>query len=155
MLTKTIALLLKEAATLPRSPSVADEPEFQELLRLLESNGERPVVEALSALQKAWGKAAAKRIAKPVPALPTAAAKPADYIARLKKAANQQAFMQILEEVRSTKALKTADVMEIANAIRGTTKKYKTRTAAIEDLKKSWNEHQRDKTKLRNIDGIF
>jgi hypothetical protein len=145
-------LLRKEQTSLRSSPPDL-EPELATLIASLERNGERSLAELTQAIDKVWP--APKQPKKTKPAAP-AAADPSQWVSKLRQArANTPAFEALLREIEKSKQLKAPDVAAIANRFRSTTKKYKSRAAAVVEIRKAWLEDQRDAVKVEKADGIF
>ena len=129
-----------------------DGHELERVIEACERNAERSIDELVKAIDKAWPKPKAPKF-KP-PAIVTLDLP--HWVERLKRAAADAAeFEQLLTELQKSKALKTTDVSSIANGFRGTSKKYSSRKAAADDVRKAWLEAQRDASKIGDIGRIF
>ena len=147
-----LATLLRNEQTLLRSNRHDVEPDLSALIGALERIGERSLGELVQAIDKIW----------PAPNQPkkkksaTFAADPSVWVAKLQQArADTLAFEALLLELEKSKHLKAPDIAAIANGFRSTTKNYKSRAAAVIEIRKAWLEVQRDAVKAENADGIF
>lgn len=149
---KLLTTILQEAATSRRSIPPSDEHELSLLIEALKRSGDRSVAELVRVVDKAWpAPKTPKRKVSPI-----APFDPQSWTSRLQHAReNASAFESVLVELLKSKQLKTAEVAAIANLFRSTTKTYKSRSAAVEDVRKTWLEGQRDQEKLRKVDSIF
>jgi len=146
-----LANLLRQAAASCQSPKADEGPELAALIDVLERNEQRPVSDLVRVLQKSWPPPKAQK-----PKTPTIAADPSAFVKRLDAARDNPAeFQSLLAELLKSKALKAGDVAAIANRFRGSSKKYKTRMMAVEDVKKTWLEDRRDAEKIKKIKEVF
>lgn len=105
----------------------------------------------MRALAKAWPLPKAPKRKAPAETID-----PSAFVRRLDAARNNSAdFEALLDELTKSKALKAGDVAAIANRFRGSSKKYKTRVAAVQDVRKTWLEDQRDAEKVGRIKEVF
>jgi ribosome modulation factor len=111
------------------------------------------VRELVQAIDRAWP---TPKVAPRKRALPAVPFEPSAWVSKLRQARDDSAmFQSLLQELTKSKQLKTAEVIAIANGFRSTSKSYRSRSAAVEDVRKAWLEGQRDATKVRNVGGIF
>jgi hypothetical protein len=145
--------LIQNAQTSLPSIPASEGPEFAALVEILGRNGERSIGDLVKVIDKAWPKPKAPQKKK------TAVVTPVDqsvWVAKLQRArGDAPAFEALLIELAKSKQLKLADVVAIANGFRSTTKVYRAKSAAVEDIRKSWMQEQRDNEKARKADDIF
>lgn len=111
----------------------------------------RSVSDLVRALNRAWPP---PKTAKRKPSVPSV--DPVAFFKRLDAARDQPIeFDKLLVELATSKSLKAADVAAIANRFRGSSKRYKARSAAVEDIRKTWLEDRRDIEKVARIGEIF
>lgn len=123
------------------------------LIDVLDRNSDRPVSDLVRVIDKAWPKPKAPKPKKAQSAAPFDAS---IWVTRLRQAQSDgRAFQALLTELRKSKQLKGPDITAIANGFRSTTKKYKSKAAAVEDIRKAWMEGLRDAEKVRKVSGIF
>ena len=150
-----LATLLRQASTSLPSPPPDAEPDMARLIAVLERNGERSVSELVEVIDKTWPtpKVATGKKRKASPAVPF---DPSAWVSKLRQARNDaRMFQSLLQELTQSKQLKTAEVIAIANGFRSTSKSYRSRSAAVEDVQKAWLERQRDLEKVRAAGRIF
>lgn len=136
-----------------RSPLPNVEREFAGLVQALERNGDRSIGDLVRVIDKAWPKAKAPSKKK---STASTTFDPTTWVAKLRQSQeNEYAFQTLLQELAKAKALKFAEVSAIANGYRSTTKTYRSKAAAVEEIRKAWLESQRDAVKIRSSDGIF
>jgi hypothetical protein len=153
MQVKLLATLLQKAPPSLLSIPPGAEREIATLIEAVERNGERSLSELVRVIDKAWPKPKTPTAKKPTPGAPF---DPSGWVARLYQARDDGAtFQELLQELAKSKQLKAAEVAAIANGFRSTTKSYKSKSAAVEDLRKAWMEGRRDADKARKVDGIF
>lgn len=149
---KVLATLLRSAPTSPLLLPPDAEPELEKLINALERNGDRTLSDLVRVIDKAWPKpkAPAKKTT-PAPAI-----NPSIWVSRLNEArGDSSSFETLLQSLAKSKQLKATDVVAIANGFRSTTKNYRSKSAAIEDIRKAWMEDRRDSEKAQKTEGIF
>lgn len=126
------------------------EPDLGLLIAALERNGDRPLADLVKVVSKPWPKAVAPK-KKTLVAFDVSG-----WVGKLRSAqSDASAFQTLLDALAKSKQLTTADVAAVANDFRGTTKTYKTKAAAVGDVRKAWMEGLRDADKVKKAGGIF
>jgi hypothetical protein len=150
MLVKQLSALLKQTGTSLRSVQADAEPDLGMLIAALEQNGDRPLADLVKLVSKPWPKPAAPKQKTP-PVFDVSS-----WVGDLRRAqSDASAFQALLDVLAKSKQLKTAEVAAVANHFRGTTKAYKTKAAAVGDVRKAWMEGLRDADKVKKAGGIF